>query len=46
MNDVIENWDEVYEGGIEADNYVGDLLDSLDCTVNPDIGTEGIYISS
>lgn len=29
VRDIIDKWDEVYEQGIKADNYIGDILGSL-----------------
>jgi len=36
---VIENWEPVYRWGVDADNYVGDVLESLAGGVEPDIGS-------
>lgn len=44
VNDVLENWNSTYAGGIKPGNYVGDLWNSLNSEVAPDIGTEAIYI--
>ena len=38
VKDVLKNWNGTYEKGIKAENYLGDLLDSLDSRVAPDIG--------
>ena len=45
VNDVLMYWDGVYKDGIKAGNYVGDLFDSLNSPVAPDIGTAEIYIN-
>lgn len=38
VSDVLAHWDRVYEEGIKAGNYLGDLFDSLGGKVAPDIG--------
>ncbi|KJX98153.1 purine nucleoside permease like protein [Zymoseptoria brevis] len=38
VQDVVGKWDEVYEQGVKAENYVGDLGESLDGTAMRDIG--------
>ena len=38
VSDVLAYWKETYEGGILPGNYVGDLFNSLDSAVAPDIG--------
>lgn len=45
VKDVLEHWEDVYESGVKAENYVGDLFNSLGSEVAPDIGTEAIYIN-
>jgi purine nucleoside permease len=45
VKDVLSYWNTTYEGGIKPGNYVGDLWNSLDSEVAPDIGTEAIYIN-
>lgn len=45
VNDVLEYWNSTYADGIKPGNYVGDLWNSLDSEVAPDIGTEAIYIN-
>lgn len=45
VKDVLIHWDDVYKSGIKADNYVGDLFNSLNSEIAPDIGTEAIYIN-
>ena len=45
VDDVLGNWTSVYEAGVKAENYVGDLLWSLKGGMTPDIGTSEIYIS-
>lgn len=45
VKDVVQEWNSTYAKGIEAGNYVGDLLNSLNDTAKADIGTEGIYIN-
>lgn len=45
VKDVLLYWKDVYEAGIKADNYVGDLFNSLNSQIAPDIGTEAIYIN-
>jgi purine nucleoside permease len=46
VNGVVENWEGVYRPGLEAENYVGDLLNTLATSWEPDIGTEEIGIHS
>ena len=38
VRDVLKYWKGTYEGGIKADNYLGDLWNSLNSTIKPDIG--------
>lgn len=38
VHDIIENWTSVFENGIKAQNYIGDILDSLHGPVPPDFG--------
>lgn len=38
VEDVLGKWGSVYEKGIKATNYLGDLFDSLGGKVAPDIG--------
>ena len=38
VKDVLNNWAKTYEKGIKADNYLGDLFNSLDSKIKPDIG--------
>jgi purine nucleoside permease len=38
VSDVLTHWAAVYEKGIKATNYLGDLFDSLGGSVAPDIG--------
>ena len=38
VKDVRAHWDGVYEKGIEAENYVGDIFNSLNGTIPPDFG--------
>ena len=38
VEDVRRNWKEVYEGGIPAQNYMGDILNSLNGSIKPDFG--------
>lgn len=45
VNDVLKHWNSTYAGGIKPGNYVGDLWNSLNSEVAPDIGTETIYIN-
>ncbi|QDS69879.1 hypothetical protein FKW77_000591 [Venturia effusa] len=45
VHDVLRNWNSTYAGGIKPENYVGDLWNSLNSEVAPDIGTEAIYIN-
>lgn len=45
VKDVLANWASVYEKGVAADNYVGDLFNSLPGKVKPNIGTASIYIN-
>jgi purine nucleoside permease len=45
VEDVLKNWDSLYENGIEATNYIGDLFNSLNDTITPDIGTPSTYIN-
>lgn len=45
VNDVLKYWNGTYAEGIAADNYVGDLFDSLPGLVAPDIGTSDFYIN-
>ncbi|KAF2171728.1 hypothetical protein M409DRAFT_17964 [Zasmidium cellare ATCC 36951] len=45
VRDVVGEWEKGgYRKGVEAGNYVGDLLNSLGGEREPDIGTEGIWI--
>jgi hypothetical protein len=41
---MLKNWNSIYKAGIKPGNCTGDLFDSLGVE-NPDIGTEGIYIT-
>ncbi|EME45427.1 hypothetical protein DOTSEDRAFT_87779 [Dothistroma septosporum NZE10] len=45
VRDVVAEWENVYRDGIKAKNYVGDLWNRLRSEVEPDIGTEGIWIN-
>lgn len=45
VKDVLLHWEDVYESGVKAENYVGDLFNSLNSTITPDIGTQAIYIN-
>lgn len=45
VQDVLKNWNTTYEAGVVAENYMGDLFNSLNSTIAPDIGTEAIYIN-
>jgi purine nucleoside permease len=38
VKDVLDHWGGVYEKGIVAGNYLGDLFDSLGGKIKPDIG--------
>lgn len=38
VKDVLKKWSGTYEKGIKADNYLGDLFNSLNSTIKPDIG--------
>lgn len=38
VEDVVGKWAGTYEAGVKADNYLGDLWNSLDSQVKPDIG--------
>ena len=38
VRDIREHWTGVYEKGIKAHNYVGDIFDSLNGTIKPDFG--------
>lgn len=38
VNDIVANWNSTYKAGINATNYVGDVLDSLKGPIAPDIG--------
>jgi purine nucleoside permease len=38
VKDVLGKWSGTYEGGVKAKNYLGDLWNSLDSKVKPDIG--------
>ena len=38
INDIMTNWDSLYEKGITPSNYVGDIFDSLNGTIKPDYG--------
>lgn len=42
---VLENWNTTYEKGVVAENYVGDLFNSLGNPIEPDIGIEDLYIN-
>ncbi|CAK3999118.1 purine nucleoside permease [Lecanosticta acicola] len=45
VKDVLEQWEDLYADGVKAENYVGDLLNSLGGDVMPDIGTEAVWIN-
>jgi purine nucleoside permease len=45
VKDVLMYWNSTYKDGLKPSNYVGDLWNSLDSDVAPDIGTESIYIN-
>lgn len=45
VQDVLSKWNSTYSAGIVAENYIGDLFNSLNSTIPPDIGTEEIYIN-
>lgn len=45
VQDVLQNWNKTYEAGVMAENYVGDLFNSLNSTIAPNIGTEAIYVN-
>lgn len=45
VQDILKNWNTTYEAGVVAENYMGDLFNSLNSTFAPDIGTEAIYIN-
>ena len=38
VRDLRENWSSVWEAGVVAGNYVGDIFDSLNGSVRPDFG--------
>jgi purine nucleoside permease len=38
VEDVVGKWGGVYEKGIQSENYLGDLFDSLGGKIKPDIG--------
>lgn len=38
VDDVLQNWNKTYRNGVQADNYLGDLFNSLNSSVTPDIG--------
>ena len=43
VKDIQKNWEEVYEKGVKATNYVGDLFDSLHGSIPPNIGSSANY---
>lgn len=45
VQDILEKWNTTYSMGVAADNYIGDLFNSLNSTIAPNIGTEDIYIN-
>lgn len=45
VKDVLDRWNGTYEAGVKAENYVGDLFNSLGGEVRPNIGTEEIWIN-
>ncbi|KAK4624086.1 Purine nucleoside permease [Fulvia fulva] len=45
VRDVLGSWEEVYRQGVKAENYVGDLWNSLGSEVEPDVGTPAIWIN-
>ena len=38
VKDIRQHWKEVYEKGVKAQNYVGDIFDSLNSPIKPDFG--------
>lgn len=45
VKDVLMYWDGTYDKGLKPGNYVGDLFNSLDSEVAPDIGTAYYYLN-
>jgi purine nucleoside permease len=41
VKDVVERWEEIYKNGVKAENYIGDVLGSLEGVVERDIGVAG-----
>jgi purine nucleoside permease len=46
VNDIRLYWDLTYKDGIGPNNYIGDLFNSLDYRLKPDIGIEEYYINA
>ena len=47
VSDVLANWTDMYDAGVKADNYVGDLFWSLAAVgekIKPDIGAADFYL--
>ena len=44
VTDVVSRWGTVYANGVKSGNYLGDLLNSLNSSIVPDIGVEADYI--
>ena len=38
VKDIRQHWNDTYENGIKADNYIGDIYDSLNSAIKPDFG--------
>lgn len=45
VKDVLMYWNGTYDIGLLPGNYVGDLWNSLNSPIAPNIGTESIYIN-
>lgn len=45
VKDIRKYWVGTYDRGLAPGNYIGDVFNSLDSKISPDVGTEAFYIN-